>query len=177
LFFDSASNQFAPRWLQEGTPAVWTADTTAPNHLSPGSALLFHRRGLPVSLLWTGQVRDSHFRLALRPGTQLVAAGFPGQHSPNSLRLLPDSGLTPGSSPAAADRFRLWLGDAQPGTSGYTAFFLLETPEGARWVNQTDNTSLDASSMKLFPSTRGLFLQRLPDSAPLLVTQEPPSFE
>lgn len=177
LFFDTLSNQFAPRWLQEGAPAMWTTDTSAPNHLSPGSALLFHRRGPPVSPVWTGQVRDNPFRFVLRPGTQLVAPGFPGHHSPASLYLLADSGLISGSSPATADRFRLWLGDTQPGTTGYQSFFLMQTAQGARWVNQTDSTLLDTSGLQHFRSTRGLFLQRLSGSNAALLTQEPPHFE
>ena len=170
LFFNSASNQFEARWLQSGTTATWTTDTTAPDHLAPGSALLVHRRGNPVSLLWTGLVRDHTFRLTLRPGTQFIASGFPITASPASLNLSASAGLLPGTSATTSDRFRLWLGDTQPGTTGYHSFFFMQTAQGTRWVNQSDATFQDLTATPLFAPTRGLFLQRLPNTAPLILT-------
>lgn len=175
LFFDTAANQFVTRWLQSGTPAVWTTDSAAPGHLAPGSAVIFHRRGAATSLLWTGQVRESAFRLALKPGTQLVAPGFPARHSALSLNMRTASGLVAGSTASASDRFRLWLGDSQPGVTGYQSFFLMQTAEGERWVDQTDSSLLDVGSLELFEATRGLFIQRLSGSTPITLTQEPPT--
>jgi hypothetical protein len=170
LFFNSASNQFEARWLQSGTPATWTTDTTAPDHLAPGSALLVHRRGSPVSLLWTGLVRDHTFRLTVRPGTQFIASGFPVTASPASLNLTTTAGLLPGTSATTSDRFRLWIGDSQPGTTGYHSFFFMQTAQGTRWVNQSDATFQDLTTTPLFAPTRGLFLQRLPNTSPLILT-------
>ncbi len=170
LFFNSASNQFEARWLQSGTPATWTTDTTAPDHLAPGSALLVHRRGSPVSLLWTGLVRDHTFRLTVRPGTQFIASGFPFTASPASLNLTTTAGLLPGTSATTSDRFRLWIGDTQPGTTGYHSFFFMQTAQGTRWVNQSDATFQDLTTTPLFAPTRGLFLQRLPNTSPLILT-------
>lgn len=170
LFFNSASNQFEACWLQSGTTATWTTDTTAPGFLAPGSALLVHRRGNPTTLLWTGLVRDHAFRLTLRPGTQFIASGSPITHSPASLNFTTAAGLLSGTAATSSDRLRLWIGDTQPGSTGYHSFYFMKTAQGSRWVNQSDATFQDVSSTPLFAPARGLFLQRLPNTAPLVLT-------
>lgn len=177
LFFDRASNQFHSRWLQTGTPPSWTADpgSNAPAHLAPGKALLLHRRGSPISLTLSGLVRDHDFRVNLAPGTQLISSGYPHPQSPLSLHLGTQSGLTAGTTATASDRLRTWIGDAQPGASGYRTYFLLQDPAQppGRWVDQADPTLRDASGDLLLPTTKGIFLQLLPGTPPAVIRTSP----
>ncbi len=178
LFFDRVSNQFHGRWLLEGSPAAWVAGagSNAPACLPPGTAVLLQRRGSPTLLTLTGFVREHDFRLKLAPGSQLTSAGFPVAQSPRALRLGTVSGLAAGSSAGTADRLRRWLGDTQPGASGYQTFYLFQDPANpfGRWVDQADSGLQDAGDNLLLPASRGIFLQLLPTTPPTLIHQPAP---
>jgi hypothetical protein len=46
----------------------------------------------------------------------------------------------------------------------------MQTAQGTRWVNQSDATFQDLTATPLFAPARGLFLQRLPNTSPLILT-------
>ncbi len=173
LFFDRASNQFHSRWLQAAGAPVWTADagSTAPAHLAPGAALLLHHRGTATSMTHTGLVRDHDFRVKLAPGSQMLGGAYPQAQSPRHLQLDTTAGLTAGSSATTSDRLRLWLGDSQPGATGYRTYYLLQeaAPPGGRWVDQADTSLRDAGDDLLLPSGKGIFIQLLPSTPPTVI--------
>jgi len=176
LFFDRASNQFLVNWVQAGSSPNWSSDSGAANHriIAPGEAFLLHLRQQALSSVWTGWVRENDFRLKLQAGSQLIGPGYPVAHSPTTFGFTSPT-FTASSASSEADRFRLWLGDSQPNTTGYRFHFLLsaETPDQApRWVDQTDGTLQDITALPLFPIGSGLFFQRL-NASPTIAPQQP----
>jgi hypothetical protein len=176
LFFDRSTNQFQVTWAQAGSPASWSSDTGTANRriVAPGEAFLLHLRQQSLNTVWTGWVRENDFRLKLQAGSQLIGPGYPVAHSPTTFGFASPA-FTASSAPSEADRFRLWLGDSQPNSTGYRFHFLLsaETPDQApRWVDQTDGTLQDVTALPLFPVGSGLFFQRL-NASPTIAPQQP----
>jgi hypothetical protein len=179
LFFDRLTNRYLPLWLKAGEAARWTdtEDNSAGHHRIPaGSGLLLHLRHSPHSFIWTGEVRAHAFRLALLPGSQLIASGYPNAVSPADLGLLPASPLIAADQPSLADNLKLWLGDSQPGTSGYRSLFLKSAAQPQlppTWSDTQLAVDQDFTHSLLVPRIHTVFFARQP-TAPILLIQTSP---
>jgi hypothetical protein len=179
LFFDRLTNSYLPLWLKAGEAARWTdtQDSSAGHRRIPaGSGLLLHLRHSPHSFTWTGEVRDHAFRLAVLPGSQLIASGYPNAVSPADLGLLPASPLIAADQPSLADNLKLWLGDSQPGTSGYHSLFLKSAAQPqlpATWSDAQSAVDQDFTHSLLLPRSNALFFARQPTEPILLIQTSP----
>jgi hypothetical protein len=168
LYFDTASGDFSTHWVQTAETPVWRSASglaSSTTLLPPGHGLLFAARNQPVTLTWSGLVRDHAFLHSFLPGTQLVASGFPAPASPASMKFT----AYPAGSDATGDCLNLWLGDSQPGASAYQSL-LFQTP--GTWFFQPDDSQQDQSQTLLLSPGQALFFKR--DATPLSLLQDPP---
>lgn len=159
LFFDPAASNYTT--LTHGGD-TWLNGMLSMNArpFSAHEAALVQIRGAGTVLMFTGEVRLTSFVTPLVAGTQLIAPGWPVTTA------APVIGLTSGTTPETADRFRLWDGDTTPDASSYTGYYLDGSTNPPTWVPQT--TPAPAATIQPF---HGFFLIR---NAPLPLKQNAP---
>jgi len=161
LFFNTAASTFITFTHEDD---AWTEDALSMNArpFTADAAALVTVHGADSSLLFTGEVRSGSFTTPLTAGTQLIGSGWPAPVA------LPTTGLRAGSTPATADRLRLWNGDTAPELNSYTSYYLDSSTTPPSWqLQDTVPTALSPAAQPF----HGIFLIR---ETPLLLRQATP---
>jgi SdrD B-like domain/Putative Ig domain/GEVED domain len=162
LFFDPVAGNYTT--LTNSGAGTWLSSDSLGMNARPFAAheaALVQIRDTGAVLMYTGEVRQISFATPLVAGTQLIAtSGWP------VLSLAPVTGLSPGTTPDTADRFRIWDGDTTPTATDYTGYYLDGTTTPPAWLPQT----APAPDPYLLPF-HGYFLIR---TAPGLLQQAQP---
>ena len=150
--FDAPAGQL---WVKDGDASL---TNLASETLSPSEGLFVDVRGNPVRRILAGEVRSTAFATEFRPGLHLVGTGYPVSQSPAARRLMPAQGSVASNQASDADSIRLWKGDAAPGKTGYSGYFLLGA-RGGMWVKDGDASLTDYSNEPIFPTTHAVFVR------------------
>ena len=136
--------------------------------VAPGSGAFFIRKAAaPISVLFTGEVRDHDFVQPLRSGFNLIGEPVPLDRTPVSRNVLVAGGFTGGVSSALADLIYQWKGDAETGTQGYNTFYLLQhVPPYRYWTSPADSSLPNLDNTPLFKAYRATFLRLLGPARP-----------
>ena len=161
LFF--ANNAFTSHWLTTGSTGSkqWALDTDATladmggRIVAPGEAMLVHVRNAAVTRVITGTYRSAPLVVKVSAASQFIGTGAITAQSPSSLHYTSGDGFTAGATPAEADRFRLWQGDATVGATGYTNYFLHSS---GHWVLESDAGLVSQDAVPFLQAFRGVFL-------------------
>ena len=177
LFYSNTSKTFTtywlflnagnPRWVREGDATLTSRNTQV---IDPAQGLLVQKRSGTLTLPTTGQVRGHDFVLPLQPGQNLVATPWPLSQSPLQRSMTAAGGFIGAANAASADAISVWTGDATPGASGYSTYFLLQSGPIERWALQGDATLADRSSELLFIAARAVFIKSMPGMPALRLT-------
>jgi hypothetical protein len=161
LTFDAANNGFEETWLGVGG---WTGRFSDGTVLAPGMGLLVDAVNLGT-VIHTGELRSTTFRLPLEEGAQLVGGGFLRGWSPRDFGLTEGNGLTAGAEPRSGAGLHLWMGDADGGLGAeYRLLQFRQVNGAAEWVEEADAGMLLLSNEALLEPGRAWFV--LPE-APL----------
>ncbi len=149
--FDSATSAYTSLSLVDG---AWSDGLLGMNArpLSPQEALLVQTRDATVIRTFTGEVSFAPLPLPSGAGTRLIGTGWPAAIT------APVAGLHADATPELADRLRLWNGDAAPGVTGYSGYYLDDSAGSPAWRPQAAESSLETPQL---PPFHGYFLIRV----------------
>jgi hypothetical protein len=158
LFFEN--NNYTIHWAcrQTGQPNKWLQDgdasmaDTAARIVVPGEGFLVQPRATPVTRVFTGELRGTKL-VVTASAAKLLGTGNLLAVSPQNLGMT--TGWAAAATPEAADRIRLWLGDATPGSTGYTSYYL---HSAGHWVDQSDTNLAPQEQANLFAPFRAAFI-------------------
>ena len=169
-----ANGQWIIFWLYDDgvLPARWvkTGDNTYADQgasvIPPGQGLFFNNRTAAISILAYGEVRENDFVRPIAQGSNLIAGGYPVDQSPTAIEgrsMTTTAGFFGSRDIATADTFYVWDGDATPGTSGYSSYFLNNNaprvPSVIKWVKIGDSSLLSRDAEILLKGDASVFLR------------------
>ncbi len=139
-------------------------DTIVP----PGrGAFVIRKAAQPISVLFTGEVRDHDFVQPLRSDFNLIGEPVPIDRSPVSRNITLAEGFTGGLNSAISDLIYHWKGDVKAGALGYDTFYLLQHVAPYRYWTSPANSSLpNLDNELLFKAHRATFLRLLGPARP-----------
>lgn len=160
------------QWTAAGDATLSNADATL---IPPGTGVMLKSSLITQRTLFvTGQVRTTPFARLATPGYSLFANPWPLDASPTSLGMADSTIFIATTNPATADTFQLWKGDTQPGTSGYSGFWLFgRSNAAATWVSTGDASLSSKNNLLLFKAARSAFLNRRGTTANVWVMPVP----
>ena len=122
--------------------------------------MLIHIRSQALTLPVVGQVRSTAYVLPLKAGTQMIGNGYPVAQSPLE-RGFTSAGFTASGEVETADRIRLWVGDAIPGTTGYESHYLQQGEAGVQWTTESTEQPESRNEAELFQPFRATFYKAM----------------
>ena len=150
--------------------------------IPPCQGFFLHPKSQAVTLETFGMVRENDFACPLFEGSNLLAAVYPVDASPNDLGLQDDGSLDPNvegsGDPANSDQIYLWNRDgiSLTDTNGYRAYWYVDNgltgpSQIQRWAMVGILTLTDVSSTDLLLGNRSFFLRSGDDRKSYLIEQ------
>lgn len=158
--------------LQGGGPPTDKGGVVIP----PCQGFFLHPKSQEVTLETYGMVRENSFACPLWEGSNLIAAAYPIDLSPDDLELNDDGTVNPNvegsGDPANSDQIYLWKRDgvSATDTDGYTAYWYVDNgltgpSQIQRWARVGDLSLSDRSGETFLLGNRSFFLRSGDDRA------------
>jgi YVTN family beta-propeller protein len=148
------------QWIKEGDSSLSSAGSRI---IGVTEGLLIQIRNTPVSITFSGIVRQNAVALPLKTGAQLVANVWPAGMSPNSLGLTAANGFVGSQNPSTADQIHIWQGDSKIGAAGYLTYYLLKSNTLQQWTSTGDAALANQNISMLLPIMRAGFIKSTTD--------------
>jgi YVTN family beta-propeller protein len=157
------------RWVKEGDSTFSDAGSRI---VGVTEGLLIQIRNTPVTVTFSGIVRQNPVALPMKAGVQLTANPWPNGMSPNMLGMTAANGFAGSQDSSNADQIHVWKGDSNVGATGYSTYFLLKSDTLQYWTTSDDVNLTNSNEAPLLPSMRAVFIKSTNDK-PLFT---PPMF-